>query len=62
MVQMLEMRSVLANRTILGSMLKEESQSIVDHFMHEGSVHDEWHMTYVNTHDNEADLLTKQMP
>ena len=39
--------------------LKKNSQSITYHFIHEGVATDEWHTAYVNTHDNEADLLTK---
>ena len=27
-----------------------------------GAARDEWRTTYVNTHDNEADLLTKPLP
>ena len=33
-----------------------------NHFVHEGAAQDEWRMTYINTHKNEADLLTKQLP
>ena len=43
-------------------MLKKKLQSIAYHFVQEGAVWDEWRMTYVNTHENEADLLTKQLP
>eukprot|EP00957_Ditylum_brightwellii_P163620 12457769-Ditylum_brightwellii.AAC.1 len=52
-------QSVLANMTILDSTLKKKSQSICYHFVLEGAARDEWHTSYVNTHDNEADLLTK---
>ena len=55
-------QSVLANMTIPDSMLKKKSQSIVYHFVREGSARDEWRTTYVNTHENEADLLTKPLP
>ena len=55
-------QSVLANATIPDSMLKKKSQSIAYHFVQEGAAWDEWRMTYVNTHENEADLLTKQLP
>ena len=55
-------QSVLANTTIPDSMLKKKSQSIAYHFVREGAARDEWRMTYVNTHENEADLLTKQLP
>lgn len=55
-------QSVLANTTIPESVLKKKSQSIVYHFIREECARDEWPTTYVNTHDNEADLLTKQLP
>ena len=55
-------QSVLANTTIPDSMLKKKSQSIAYHFVQEGAVWDVWRTTYVNTHENEADLLTKQLP
>jgi hypothetical protein len=53
---------VLANTTIPDSTLKKKSQSIAYHFVRAGAAHDEWRTTYVNTHDNEADLLTKLLP
>ena len=52
-------QSVLANMTVPDLALKKKSQSITYHFIHEGVARDEWHTAYVNTHDNEADLLTK---
>lgn len=55
-------QSVLANTTIPDSTLKKKSQSIAYHFVREGVARDEWRTTYINTHDNEADLLTKQLP
>ena len=55
-------KSVLANTTEPGSTLKKKSQSIAYHFVREGVAKDEWRTSYVNTHDNEADLLTKQLP
>ena len=55
-------QSVLANTTRPDSVLKKKSQSIAYHFVREGAACDEWRTTYVNTHDNEADLLTKQLP
>ena len=55
-------QSVLANTTIPDSTLKKKSQSIAYHFVREGSARDEWRTTYVNTHDNQADLLTKPLP
>ena len=42
--------------------LKKKSQSITYHFVHEGVARDEWRTLYVNTHENEADLLTMQLP
>ena len=53
---------MLANTTIPDLVLKKKSQSTAYHFIHEGVTTDEWHMAYVNTHDNEADLLTKLLP
>ena len=51
-------QSVLANTTIPDSALKKKSQSIAYHFVREGVARDEWRALYVNTHDNEVDLLT----
>ena len=55
-------QSVLVNTTITDSTLKKKSQSIAYHFVCEGVARDEWRTSYVNTHDNEADLLTMQLP
>ena len=55
-------QSVLANTTIPDSALKKKSQSIAYHFVREGVARDEWRTAYVNTHLNEADLLTKPLP
>ena len=55
-------QSVLANTTIPDSTLKKKSQSIAYHFMREGSARDEWQTSYVNTNENESDLLTKLLP
>eukprot|EP00957_Ditylum_brightwellii_P126658 9654044-Ditylum_brightwellii.AAC.1 len=52
-------QSVLANTTVLDSMLKKKSQSICYHFVHKSAARDEWRTSYVSTHYNEADLLTK---
>ena len=54
--------SVIANTTLPDSTLKKKSQSIAYHFVCGGVARDEWRTSYVNTHDNEADLLTKQLP
>ena len=53
-------QSVLANTTIPDSTLKKKSQSIAYHFVCEGAARDDWRTSYVNTHENEAGLLTKQ--
>ena len=55
-------QSVLANTNRPDSTLKKKSQSVVYHFVCEGVARDEWRTSYVNTHENEADLLTKQLP
>lgn len=55
-------KSVLYNTTLPESTLKKKSQSIAYHFIREGSARDEWRTAYVNTHKNEADLLTKILP
>ena len=55
-------QSVLANTTVPDSMLKKKSQSIAYHFIREGVARDEWRTAYVNTNENEADLLTKVLP
>ena len=55
-------QSVLANTTAPTSQLKKKSNSIAYHFVREGCARDEWRTTYINTHDNCADLLTKPLP
>ena len=55
-------QSVLANTSIPDSTLKKKSQSIAYHFVCEGAARDEWRTSYINTHENEADLLTKLLP
>ena len=54
-------KSVLANSSNPFSVLKKKSNSIAYHFVREGCAKDEWRITYVNTHDNCADLLTKPL-
>jgi hypothetical protein len=41
---------------------EEEEPSIALHFVGEGAARDKWRTSYVNTHNNEADLLTKLLP
>ena len=55
-------QSVLCNTSRPGSTMKKKSQSIAFHFVREGVARDEWQTAYVNTHYNEADLLTKVLP
>ena len=55
-------QSVLANTVIPESVLKKKNQSIAYHFVREGVARSEWRTAYINTHHNEADLLTKQLP
>ena len=55
-------QSVLANTTIPDSTLKNKSQSIAYHFIREGDARDECRTSFVNTHDNEVDLLAKLLP
>ena len=55
-------QSVLANTSIPESALKKKSQSIAYHFVREGVARDEWRTSYINTHMNDADLLTKVLP
>ena len=54
-------QSVLANTTIPDSTLKKKNQSIAYHFVREGVAKGEWKVTYLNTHLNPADLLTKSL-
>jgi hypothetical protein len=43
-------------------MLKKKNQSIAYHYVREGVARDEWRTSYVNTYENESDLLTKLLP
>jgi len=54
-------QSVLANTSVPDSQLKKKSNSIAYHFVRDGCARDEWRTTYVNTHDNPADLMTKPL-
>ena len=55
-------QSVLSNATKPDSTLKKKSLSIAYHFVREGTAAGEWLLTYVNTNDNVADILTKPLP
>ena len=54
-------QSVLANTSHPHSVLKKKSNSIAYHFVREGVAKNEWLTTYLNTHLNPADLLTKSL-
>ena len=55
-------QSVLANVSRPHSILKKKSLSIAYHFVREGVAKDEWRTTYLNTHLNPSDMLTKSLP
>ena len=55
-------KSVLVNGSQPYSVLKKKSNSIAYHFVREGSAANEWILTYVNTDDNCADMLSKSLP
>ena len=55
-------KSVLVNSAVPHSQLKKESNSVAFYHVREGSALDEWRATYINTHENIADLLTKNLP
>jgi Reverse transcriptase (RNA-dependent DNA polymerase). len=55
-------QSVLANTTRPHSILRKKSASIAYHFVREGVAKDEWRTTYLNTHLNPSDLMTKSLP
>ena len=55
-------KSVLVNLGTPHSQLKKKSNSVAYHCVREGSALDEWRTTYINTHENVADLITKNLP
>ena len=55
-------KSVLVNSSKPHSQLKKKSCSIAYHFVREGTAQDEWRVTYLNTHHNQADIFTKSLP
>ena len=55
-------QSVLANTSNPGSTLKKKSAAVAYHFVRDGCARDEWRTSYINTHLNVADLLTKPLP
>ena len=55
-------QSVLANSTKPFSvLLKKKSCSIAYHLFREGVAKNEWRTTYISTHDNLVNLLTKAL-
>ena len=58
-------KSVLVNLLNLGtphSQMQKKSNSVVFHHVREGFAVDEWRTTYINTHENIADLIIKNLP
>ena len=53
---------VLVDSAVPHSQLKMKSNSMVFHHVREESALDKWRATYINTHENIADLLTKNLP
>ena len=56
-----ENKSILVNYETPHSQLKKKSNYVAFHHVHEGSALDEWRSTYINTHENIADLMTKNL-
>ena len=54
-------QSVLSNTTMPHPMLKKKSNYIAYHFVCEGTARDEWRITYISTHENHSDMLTKPL-
>ena len=54
-------QSALANTMIPHSVLKNKSNSIACHFVREGTARYEWRTTYISTHENHYDMLTKPL-
>jgi len=54
-------QSVLANTSRPHSILRKKSASIAYHFVREGVAKDAWQTTYLNTHLNPSDMMTKSL-
>ena len=54
-------KSVLSNTSLPNSVLKKKSSHIAYSYVREGSAKDIWRTTYINTHDNPADLFSKPL-
>ena len=55
-------KSVLVNSETPHSQLKKKSNFVAHHHVREGSALDEWRTTCINTHENIADLMKKNLP
>ena len=53
---------IISSTSVPALTLKNNSNSIAFHLILEGCACDEWRTTYVNTHENLADLLTNPLP
>ena len=53
---------VLAKTPILDSTMKNKNKSITYNFIREGEACYEWRTSCVNTHNNDADILTNLLP
>ena len=54
-------QSVLCNMLLPESTLKKKCLAITFHFVRGGCVRNEWRTTYINTHFNLTDLMTKPL-
>ena len=52
---------VLCNTSLPESKLKNKRLAIAFHFVREGCARNEWRTTYINTHFNLANLMTKPL-
>ena len=55
-------KSVLVNSSKPDSVLRKKNNSVAYHHVREGSARDEWRVAYINTDDNQSDLMTKCLP
>ena len=53
---------VLSNTPIPDLTTKKKNQSIAYYFIYDRAASDQWITSYVNTHNNETDLLTTLLP
>ena len=55
-------QSVLWTTIVPDSMLKKKTSSVAYHFLREEVRSDEWRTTSINTKEDPADILTKNLP